>query len=229
MPVVVRNIRRADRALAGAFAEFGVATVHEAQGRKGLMAPHINPVWPGARISGTAVTVSMAPCDNWMLHVVVEQCRPGDIVVASPTSFSDAGYFGDLLATTFRAHGVIGLVIDAGCRDIAELTKIGFPVWAKCASAQGTVKETLGDINVPIVCAGQIVNPGDVIVADDDGAVVVRREEAEEVLHKTRAREDREAGVRKRYAAGELGIDINNMRPALEAKGLRYVDQKDLA
>jgi 4-hydroxy-4-methyl-2-oxoglutarate aldolase len=229
MPVVVRNIRRADRALAGAFAEFGVATVHEAQGRKGLMAPHINPVWPGARISGTAVTVSMAPCDNWMLHVVVEQCRPGDIVVASPTSFSDAGYFGDLLATTFRAHGVIGLVIDAGCRDIATLRDMGFPVWAKCASAQGTVKETPGDINVPIVCAGQIVNPGDVIVADDDGAVVVRREEAEEVLQKTRAREDREAGVRKRYAAGELGIDINNMRPALEAKGLRYVDQKDLA
>jgi 4-hydroxy-4-methyl-2-oxoglutarate aldolase len=229
MPVVVRNIRRADRALAGAFAEFGVATVHEAQGRKGLMAPHINPVWPGARISGTAVTVSMAPCDNWMLHVVVEQCRPGDIVVASPTSFSDAGYFGDLLATTFRAHGVIGLVIDAGCRDIATLRDMGFPVWAKCASAQGTVKETPGDINVPIVCAGQIVHPGDVIVADDDGAVVVRREEAEEVLQKTRAREDREAGVRKRYAAGELGIDINNMRPALEAKGLRYVDQKDLA
>jgi 4-hydroxy-4-methyl-2-oxoglutarate aldolase len=229
MPVVVRNIRRADRALAGAFAEFGVATVHEAQGRKGLMAPHINPVWPGARISGTAVTVSMAPCDNWMLHVVVEQCRPGDIVVASPTSFSDAGYFGDLLATTFRAHGVIGLVIDAGCRDIATLRDMGFPVWAKCASAQGTVKETPGDINVPIVCAGQTVNPGDVIVADDDGAVVVRREEAEEVLQKTRAREDREAGVRKRYAAGELGIDINNMRPALEAKGLRYVDQKDLA
>jgi 4-hydroxy-4-methyl-2-oxoglutarate aldolase len=171
----------------------------------------------------------MAPCDNWMLHVVVEQCRPGDIVVASPTSFSDAGYFGDLLATTFRAHGVIGLVIDAGCRDIATLRDMGFPVWAKCASAQGTVKETPGDINVPIVCAGQTVNPGDVIVADDDGAVVVRREEAEEVLQKTRAREDREAGVRKRYAAGELGIDINNMRPALEAKGLRYVDQKDLA
>jgi 4-hydroxy-4-methyl-2-oxoglutarate aldolase len=229
MPVVVQNIARTQRDIATAFARFGVATVHEAQGRKGLMAPHINPIWPGARVSGTAVTVQMAPCDNWMLHVVVEQCRPGDIVVASPTSFSDAGYFGDLLATTFRAHGVIGLVIDAGCRDIAELTKIGFPVWAKCASAQGTVKETLGDINVPIVCAGQIVNPGDVIVADDDGAVVVRREEAEEVLQKTRAREDREAGVRKRYAAGELGIDINNMRPALEAKGLRYIDQKDLA
>jgi 4-hydroxy-4-methyl-2-oxoglutarate aldolase len=227
MPIVVQNITRADRAVAEAFAEFGVATVHEAQGRKGLMAPHINPVWPGAHISGTAVTVSMAPCDNWMLHVAVEQCRPGDIVVAAPTSYSDAGYFGDLLATTFKAHGVIGLVIDAGCRDIATLREMGFPVWAKCASAQGTVKETLGDINLPVVCAGQIVNPGDVIVADDDGAVVVRREEAGEVLAKTRAREAREEKIRERYAKGELGLDMNDMRPVLAEKGLKYVDRKD--
>jgi len=227
MPVVVQNIARTQRDIAAAFAGFGVATVHEAQGRKGLMAPHINPVWPGAHISGTAVTVSMAPCDNWMLHVVVEQCRPGDIVVAAPTSYSDAGYFGDLLATTFKAHGVIGLVIDAGCRDIATLRDMGFPVWARCASAQGTVKETLGDINLPVVCAGQLVNPGDVIVADDDGAVVVRREEAGEVLAKTRAREEREEKIRARYANGELGLDMNNMRPALAEKGLEYVDRKD--
>ena len=227
MPVVVQNIARTQRDIAAAFAGFGVATVHEAQGRKGLMAPHINPVWPGAHISGTAVTVSMAPCDNWMLHVVVEQCRPGDIVVAAPTSYSDAGYFGDLLATTFKAHGVIGLVIDAGCRDIATLRDMGFPVWARCASAQGTVKETLGDINLPVVCAGQLVNPGDVIVADDDGAVVVRREEADEVLAKTRAREEREEKIRERYANGELGLDMNNMRPALAEKGLEYVDRKD--
>jgi 4-hydroxy-4-methyl-2-oxoglutarate aldolase len=227
MAVVVRNIRRADRDVVEAFAEFGVATVHEAQGRKGLMAPTINPIYPGAHISGTAVTVSVPPCDNWMLHVAVEQCQPGDIVVVAPTSYSDAGYFGELLATTLRARGVIGLVIDAGCRDIAALTRIGFPVWAKCASAQGTVKETLGDVNVPVVCAGQLVRPGDVIVADDDGVVVVERKEAADVLAMSKAREEKEAVSRKRYEAGELGIDINNMRGPLAAKGLKYVEWQE--
>jgi 4-hydroxy-4-methyl-2-oxoglutarate aldolase len=227
MGVVVQNIRRADKAVAEAFADYGVATVHEAQGRKGLMAPTINPIYPGAHISGPAVTVSVPPCDNWMIHVAVEQCQPGDIVVVAPTSYSDAGYFGELLATTLRARGVIGLVIDAGCRDIADLTKIGFPVWAKCASAQGTVKETIGDVNVPVVCAGQLVRPGDVIVADDDGVVVVARKEAAAVLAKSKAREERQAESRERYQAGELGIDLNKMREPLAATGLQYVDWQE--
>jgi 4-hydroxy-4-methyl-2-oxoglutarate aldolase len=227
MPVVVHNIRRADKATAEAFVQYGVATIHEAQGRKGLMAPYINPIYPGAHIAGTAVTVSVPPCDNWMIHVAVEQCQPGDIVVVAPTSYSDAGYFGELLATTLIARGVIGLVIDAGCRDIADLAKIGFPVWAKCASAQGTVKETLGDVNVPVVCGGQVVRPGDVIAADDDGVVVVSRKEAAEVLAKSKAREEREAVSRERYKAGDLGLDINKMRAPLAAKGLTYVEWRE--
>jgi 4-hydroxy-4-methyl-2-oxoglutarate aldolase len=220
--VVNQNPPRASREIVDAFAGLGVATVHEAQGRTGLMRPRIKPIWKGAHIAGTAVTVSAPPNDNWMLHVAVEQCRPGDVLVVAPTSFSDAGYFGELLATALAHRGVRGLVIDAGCRDVTELEAMGFPVWSACVSATGTVKETLGSVNVPIVCAGQIVDPGDVVVADADGVVVVPRAEAEEVLAASRAREEKEAVSRKRYAAGELSLEVSNMRDALAAKGLTY-------
>jgi 4-hydroxy-4-methyl-2-oxoglutarate aldolase len=224
MAIVVRNAPRANRAVADGFAAYGVATVHEAQGRTGLLAPHINPIYAGAHISGTAVTVSVPPADNWMLHVAVEQCRDGDILVVAPTSRSDAGYFGDLLATALTARGVRGLVIDAGCRDVAELTRMGFPVWSACVSATGTVKETLGSVNVPVVCAGQSIEPGDVIIADDDGVVVVARRKASDVLAAARAREEREAAVRERYQAGELSLDVSGMRERLAQEGLTYVD-----
>ena len=224
-PRIVRNIKRADREVARQLGLFGVATVHEAQGRTGLMRPYIRPVYPTARVGGTAVTVLCHAGDNLMLHAAIEIVKPGDVLVVAITSESTDGMFGDLLAVSCRAHGVEGLVIDAGVRDTADISAMQFPVWSKAISAQGTVKNTAGHVNVPVVCAGTTVNPGDVIVGDTDGVVVVERDAAAEVVHLARERVQKEEATRERLRAGELGLDFYGLRAKLKELGVEYIDE----
>jgi 4-hydroxy-4-methyl-2-oxoglutarate aldolase len=224
--IAVKQVRRADAASVAALAKYGVATVHEAMGRMGLLDTYIRPIYPGAKACGTAITVFAHPGDNWMLHVAAEMLQPGDVAVLGTSSDNTDGMFGDLLATSFRARGATGLVIDAGCRDTAELRDMGFPVWSRAVHAKGTVKATIGSVNTPIICAGALVHPGDVVVADDDGVVIVPKLRAAQVAAAAAAREAKEAGTRKRLAAGELGLDVYGMREPLAKAGLKYFEDE---
>jgi 4-hydroxy-4-methyl-2-oxoglutarate aldolase len=224
--IAVKHVRRADAASVAALAKYGVATIHEAMGRIGLLDTHIRPIYPGAKACGTAITVFAHPGDNWMLHVAAEMLQPGDVAVLGTSSDNTDGMFGDLLATSFRARGALGLVIDAGCRDTAELRDMGFPVWSRAVHAEGTVKATVGSVNTPIICAGALVHPGDVVVADDDGVVIVPKQRAAQVAAAAAAREVKEAGTRQRLAAGELGLDVYGMREPLAKAGLKYFEDE---